>query len=599
MISLRDYQLETIKNIAKLYREGIRRQLAILPTGAGKTVIFSHLTKRVNKRTLVLAHREELLEQAREKMKLVWPEAEVGIVQAKRNEWDKQIVVASVQTLSRPERLAKINKNFALIIADETHHATSPSWRAVLKALGCFEPNGPLTVGFTATPNRTDNVGLGEIFQKVAIQKSILDMMIAGYLADIKAIRVNTKIDLSGVKIIGGDYSEDELAKRVNTEERNNIIVKAFLEQCPNRKAIAFAANIAHAEALADLFNKHGITSKAVSSKNTREERRNILRAYHNDEIQVLTNNNLLIEGYDEPKVNCIILARPTQSESFYIQMAGRGLRLYPGKSDCLLLDVADNTIAHNVLSVPRIFGMTDAQVERMSKEGTSVLAEKAKEKLQFTGKANVSYSVENIEIFAGSIFNWVFNGKSYFLVLPDDEMIALQPDAEDNTKYNIVHYKGTTTRNISNTPMPAEWGQGVAEGWIRRNRLEAMKVLRRNASWKNDPASKGQIETLEKAGQIVQKGLTKGDASRAISLLIATAKERRAMAEKTGNETQNKGIPKKQKDFLLDLLRDRHLTLNIKLSELDVATAGQIINAIIEGRNHPLIFYPYKGASN
>lgn len=593
MLDLRDYQLETLKKISALYQRDIRRQLIILPTGSGKTVVFSHLSKRFGKPTLVLAHREELLLQAKDKIEMIWPEVDVGIVQANKDEFDKQVVVASIQTLSRPERLNRLKKKFGLVIADESHHSTSPSWRTVLTALGCFEKDGPLTVGFTATPNRSDNVGLGEIFEEVAYQRSILDMMEDGYLSDVRAIRINTQVDLSGVKVIAGDYDENELARRVNNTERNNIIVKAFLEHCTERTAVAFCANIAHAEDLANLFRQHGVTSEAVSSKIPNTKRRQILESFHKGEIQVLTNNNLLIEGWDEPRVNAVIMARPTQSESFFIQMVGRGLRLFPGKQDCVILDITDNTIQHNVLSTPRIFGMTETDAERMSREGTSVLSEKTREQLKILGKADVTYSVEDLDIFAGSIFSWIFNGKSYFLVLPDDEMIALHPDDKDNTKFHTIYYRGIQTRCLTKSPMPVEWAQGQGEQWVRRNRVESLKVLRRDLRWINEPASEGQLNSLRKAKKDIPNGLKKGQASRMISMLIANKKEIMAKAEIDDDDQVTENITPGRKKYLLDLLRDRHIKLKVDMSIINNEVASEIIKTILAKGDHPLIENP------
>jgi superfamily II DNA or RNA helicase len=671
MLALRDYQLQALRQIANLYKQGHRRQLCVLPTGSGKTVVFSHLSKRFGKRTLILAPREELLTQAQEKLMVIGSDINCGIVQGKRNEHDKQVVIASIQTLSRPERLDAINKEFGLVILDECHHATSPTWISTLEKLGCFEKDGPLVVGFTATPNRTDNVGLGKVFETVAYQRTILDMLMEGYLADIKGLRIDTKVDLSGVKIVAGDFDEKELNRRVNNEERNNIIVNAFIEHCPKRNAIAFAASIAHAENLAEVFKKHGVASEAVSGKTPHRIRKKLLQDFHYGKIQVLTNNNLLIEGFDEPKVDCVILARPTQSTSFYTQMIGRGLRLYPGKENCIVLDVTDNTITHNILSTPRIFGMTEEQVERMEKEGTSVLQEKAREQLQFTGKADVTFRTEEIDIFAGSIFSWITNGKSYFLVLPEEEMISLTPDEKEPDLYHTILYKGTTTRLINKKPVPLEWAQGTGETFVRRNRAEAIKVLRRDSRWQNEEPTEGQLEALRKAGKIIMPGLTRGKASRMISLIIANSRERRAQQEvrqqiaialepetqveaKTpiqvesgpakeihanresdeslGKKTQEQkvqpvtaaaeeiikeppkasftlkldnGPPKeitkprqsdltpRRKNYLLDLLRDRQITLNVELGQLTNRQADSIIKSILAKQENPLIKYP------
>lgn len=629
ILPLRDYQFQAIKQISKHYQQGTRRQLLILPTGSGKTVIFAHLSRRVNKRTLIIAHREELLTQASNKINMIWPEASIGLVQGSHdNHQDKQVVVASIQTLSKPHRLNTIKKDFGLCVIDECHHATSRSYRTVLEALGCFDKNGPLTVGFTATPNRTDRVGLGEVFEAVSYTRTILEMVEEGYLVDLRAIRINTSVDLTDVKVIAGDYDETELAKKINVQHRNQIIAEAFLEHCPERKAIAFAVNIAHSDALAETFRKNGIKSESITSKTPPAKRVQILKDFEKGEIQILCNSNILTEGYDCPTVNALLLCRPTKSEACLVQQVGRGLRTYPGKNDCLILDITDNLLQHNMLSVPRIFGMTDEAAERMAKDKTSILEEKNQEKLQYQGKGKVTYTIEELDVFAGSIFSWVSNGKSYFLTLPDDEMIALHPDSADPTLYYTVLYKGIKTRHLTKRPLTIEYATGYAEEFVRRNRIEVIKVLRRDTRWANEPASPGQIKTLQNAKKVPPKDLTKGKASRMISLIIANRKEYLANkeAQKTENQVaatttqpEKQPVPQKEtasasapkpkeqaqtpspktgltdnrRNFLMDLLRDRRITLNTEISKLTNETAHELINAILKKQPHSLIQNP------
>jgi superfamily II DNA or RNA helicase len=213
-LALRDYQVESLEAIAA---STWRRQLVALPTGMGKTVVFAHQIARVvaaGKRALVLVHRDELVSQTLDKLALVVPVLDVGVVKAERNECDAAVVVASVQTVCRPNRMQQLGRDFSLVIVDEGHHATAPSYRAVLTYLGCFspEPCGPLTVGYTATPERADRASLLEVFEGIVFHRDILTMIKASYLCDVRGVQVRLDMDLDRVHSRGGDFIEGELA---------------------------------------------------------------------------------------------------------------------------------------------------------------------------------------------------------------------------------------------------------------------------------------------------------------------------------------------------------------------------------------------------
>jgi ATP-dependent helicase IRC3 len=195
IFALRPYQEEALDAIVAAEARGIRRPLLALPTGTGKTVVFAHLIRQRGGRSLVLVHRDELIWQAAEKLQVIAPEVELGIVKAARDEVDAPCVLASVQTLSRETRLARLPQVFQTVIVDEAHHGVAETYRRVLTAVGTFEANGPLTVGVTATPMRGDYVGLDAVFQEIVYQKSILEMILAGYLADLRGVQVGLQVD--------------------------------------------------------------------------------------------------------------------------------------------------------------------------------------------------------------------------------------------------------------------------------------------------------------------------------------------------------------------------------------------------------------------
>ncbi|MDP9375282.1 MAG: DEAD/DEAH box helicase family protein, partial [Chloroflexota bacterium] len=212
-IALRDYQREALDAVRAAPAAGVTRPLVVLPTGTGKTVIFAMLARELGARTLILAHRDELLQQAADKLRMVDPAAAVGLVKAERDEHRAPIVVASVQTLAHARRLARVRPDFGLVVVDEAHHVVSASYRTILRHVGAFDAGGPLTVGVTATPDRGDGVGLGAVFQRVVYERDLLAMIRAGYLCDPRGIQVGLAADFRALKVRGGDVADEASAR--------------------------------------------------------------------------------------------------------------------------------------------------------------------------------------------------------------------------------------------------------------------------------------------------------------------------------------------------------------------------------------------------
>ena len=357
-LALRPYQHEAIDEILAAISNGINRPLVSLPTGTGKTVVFAHLLAQRGGRGLVLAHRDELLRQAADKLMLVAPGLNVGIVKAGENQVAAQVVVASVQTLSRPNRLEQLPGDIETLVVDEAHHAVAPTYLRILEYLGAFNTNGPLCVGFTATPERGDGAGLGAVWQKIVYQKTILEMLLAGYLCDLRAVRVSVAVNLNQVRVRGGDYAEGELGRAMMHANAPAHVVAAYQEHAAGRKTLVFTPTVDLAHAMAESFESAGVRAEALDGQTPDEERRAILRRLHSGETQVVANCAVLTEGFDEPSIDCVIVARPTKSKPLYIQMVGRGTRIYPGKEDCLVLDVVGATSRHDLITASTIFDL-------------------------------------------------------------------------------------------------------------------------------------------------------------------------------------------------------------------------------------------------
>lgn len=354
---LRPYQTEAITAIEREL-SARRATLLVLPTGCGKTVVFSELIRREigrGGRALVLAHRTELLDQAAKKLLDVGVYASVDQGQRKGSHL-ADVVVGSVQTL-RGVRLERYAADaFSLIVVDEAHHAAAQSYRSIL---GRFE--SARVLGVTATPDRGDGKALGKVFESVAYSYEMRRAIAESFLAPLHAKRILVeKMDLSEVRTHHGDFDQTELSKLLNEDENLLGVVKPLLEQAGDRKTLVFGVDVAHARALAEVINAHK-PGKAIALDGTAkpEERKAVLALFRKGVFQYLCNCALFTEGFDEPDIACVALARPTQSRALYTQMLGRGTRLAPGKRDCLVLDFVGNSGRH------RLIGPADALAGR------------------------------------------------------------------------------------------------------------------------------------------------------------------------------------------------------------------------------------------
>ncbi len=338
----------------------MKRLLVCLPTGAGKTVIFSHLAKLARRDVLVLAHREELLGQAREKLEhALEGQSVVAIEQgAQRAPEHAKVLVCSIRSLHE-ERLSRLvrGRDIGLVIYDECHHAAAEDNLRVLRQLGVFEPDYQGTLlGFTATTERGDGKGLDSVFERIVYTRTLPEMIDDGFLAPLRGFRISTAADLTRLSAVGLDFREEELASAVDIEERNVLVARSIQELARDRRTIAFCVNVSHAKNLCRALNVLGVPSGIVHGMMQTETRKTALADFREGKTQVLTNVAVLTEGFDDPGVSCIAMARPTRSEGLYAQCVGRGTRLFPGKKDCLILDFVDLSTL-SLCSLPSLFG--------------------------------------------------------------------------------------------------------------------------------------------------------------------------------------------------------------------------------------------------
>ena len=361
-IKLRDYQLAAVKGTRREWAAGNRHTLIALPCSTGKTWIFCfiiHMALANGHRCLVLVNLDELVHQTVEKLRRIG--IRPGVVKADRNEWSREVVVASVQTLSSKRRLFVIPPSrFNIVIVDECHFANSASFQRVLQYFG-----EAYHLGCTAIPFRGDHKSLSEAgWQSVAYVYPWAKAIDDGWLVPLRVERLQTQTTLVGLHAKSApvtgevDFTPGRLGARVNTPERNDAIVRAAIEKVLPRRTLGFCATVEHAVSLANAFRRRGIETHAIYGDMGVRERRALIDGHKSGRFPILTNCHVLTHGYDDPGLQAIIMAKPTQSKVLYIQCVSRGTRPDKNKTDCVLLDVVDVSDEHSMTINAEVAGL-------------------------------------------------------------------------------------------------------------------------------------------------------------------------------------------------------------------------------------------------
>ena len=381
-MKLRDYQEEARTAIANEWEKGVKKTLLVLPTGCGKTIVFSKVIEdrvKLGERVLILAHRSELLDQASDKLAKA-----TGIFTATEkaeqsclDSWFR-VVVGSVQTLQRPKRLAQFDKDyFDTIVVDEAHHCISDSYQRVLEHF-----SNANVLGVTATPDRGDMRNLGSYFESLAYEYTLPKAIKNGYLSPIKALTIPLELDLSAVSMQSGDFKASEVGTALDPYLEQ--IADEMLKYCADKKTVVFLPLVKTSQKFRDILNEKGF--KAAEVNGDSKDRAEVLDDFSKGKYNVLCNSMLLTEGWDEPSVDCIVVLRPTKVRSLYSQMVGRGTRLYPGKEDLLLLDFLWHTERHELCHPASLICENEEVAKKMTENmeiaaGTAIDIEEAEEK--------------------------------------------------------------------------------------------------------------------------------------------------------------------------------------------------------------------------
>ena len=364
---LRPYQHQGIEAIFNEWRNDRRSVLFQMPTGTGKTVLFSEIVKKghdQNRRILIVVHRKELIEQI--ELKLHNKQVEVGVILAGRqSDYEKNVQVASIQTLQRRQ-----HPDANLIIIDECHHAKAKSYQK----LWDIYPNAKF-LGVTATPVRLSGEGFEDIFDVLVPSMQVKEFINQGYLSPVKHF-IGATPNLKKVKKRRGDYVTDDL-KRVMLDNSLMVdLIESYKKHAHDKSTIVFAVNIEHSKNIVKRYQQHDISSAHIDGTTPRQERKELIEQFKSKKINVLSNVEIITEGFDFPECEVVQLARPTKSLALYLQMVGRVMRKAHGKEYGLVLDNAGLWLEHGLPIIDREWSLQGIQSTKTSLEKIIALDE-------------------------------------------------------------------------------------------------------------------------------------------------------------------------------------------------------------------------------
>lgn len=431
-LQLKEHQKQALECLNKMRENHETIALLHHATGTGKTVSAVLDAMSVGKRTLFIAHTQELVHQAYETFKRLWKNVSVGKFMDSIKQPDAFVVCGSIQSVALNLERFKEN-DFGYIIIDEAHHASADTYQ---KVLAYFKPN--FTLGLTATAERTDEKNILDIFKNTAHKLDIQTAVEIGELVPVRCIRIHTNIDLTKVRFNSIQYNIRDLESKIFVPERNKLIVDTFMEYVSTKRTVIFCASVKHADQIAQMINERGVNAIAVSGSMKSSERKEYLAKFQKGEIKALCACDLLNEGWDCPETEVLFMARPTMSKVLYTQQLGRGMRLSKGKEQLIVFDFVDNASQYNMpYSMHRLFKLSEY------KPGKLVLGTKqqklADEQLYAKGEkpdAIIDFPVSATDYEAVDVFNWQEEAEG---MLSQMEFIR-RVDASSETVEKYIH---------------------------------------------------------------------------------------------------------------------------------------------------------------
>lgn len=523
------------------------RDLVHMPTGSGKTIVFMHISSiyaERGERVLIIVHREHLIQQVLERFSEFYPRIQLGVVRGQTVEWDRQVVVASIHTIHR--HVDFMPTDFSLVITDEAHRCISPSYMKVYQRLGLInhsvldelsyktqqevdekgrrirksfrtqvkrlaesfdgiesDDRFRKHLGFTATPQRSDNIGLGIIFSGVAYKVKLSTMISEKRLCDLSILPISFRLDKS------------ELRAMLRDGMANEKCVEVWLRHASSRRStIAFCMNIKHTESLAESFQKSGIRAAAIHSRVPMEQRENIESAFREGELDVLTNCNVFIEGFDVPHIDCILMARDTDSATLIPQALGRGMRLFGDKENCLVIDMAKCVDADELAQDVDIFG----EVKYVS-EGNGLGGFKGFRKGEEHPMLQESIFAlqEMLSLESESNWAWVPYLAKDGVALHIDQGVRLSVGKQKDGKFAAAFERGIRWQRRNLVCRDQETIDQAKDACLQYMVVHGIRPRyssKQNAEWRVKLATPAQIRKLATFGIDIQSDCTRGEAS-------------------------------------------------------------------------------------
>lgn len=532
-----------------------RNTLGVAPTAAGKTIMLSavagELVRGTDAKACVLAHRDELTEQNRTKFGRVNPEATTSVVDATTKSWDGQVTFAMAPTLSRASNLADMPV-LDLLVIDEAHHAVADSYRRIIDHTLQCNPSAKI-FGVTATPNRGDRQGLREVFNNVADQIRIAELIASGHLVQPRTFVIDVGVQdaLKKVRRVASDFDMGEVDAIMNKSPVTDSVITHWKEKAGNRQTVIFCSTVDHARNVADAFNASGIAAAIIHGEMGDADRKATLAAYDRGEIQVITNVAVLTEGWDHPPTSCVVLLRPSSYKSTMIQMVGRGLRTvnpeeYPGvfKTDCVILDFGTSSLIHGSLeqdvdlngrevtgaALTKTCPSCDAQVPAAVMEcplcGHVWESEREDKGVEALGH----FVMTEIDLLARSSFEWIDINGDGTILMASGLMAWAGVFFEDGRCYAVggAKDKRATLLGVGESMVCI----AAADDWLNTN--ESDEAAHKTKSWLRQQPTEKQLAWLPPACRL-DFSLTRYQASAMLSLKFNLTAIRARISEAKG----------------------------------------------------------------